>query len=135
MLFTASWRPGLPTGTWIVQRNGEVFASLRRKVLSPLHRCVVNMNGETFLLQNRPTFTRTTEVKGGRFDGATLFGNLMDLKFRIEHRERLIAEAEAKVLSLHDAHVVHIRTEHDPAAEQLAALMMIDLLIQMREEF
>ncbi|NLG01890.1 MAG: hypothetical protein GX565_17320 [Lentisphaerae bacterium] len=92
------------------------------------------MDGETFVLQNRLALSRITEVRGGRFDGATLSGNLLDLKFRIDHGGRLVAEAEGKILSPHQAHVVHIRTVDDPDAEQLAALMMIDLLIQMREE-
>jgi hypothetical protein len=134
VLFTTSWRPGFPAGTWTVHRNSEPFAVLRCKAFSPLHKCVVNMDGETFVLQNRLALSRITEVRGGRFDGATLSGNLLDLKFRIDHGGRLVAEAEGKILSPHQAHVVHIRTVDDPDAEQLAALMMIDLLIQMREE-
>ena len=134
VLFTASWRPGFPTGIWTVHRNSEPFAVLRCKAFSALHKCVVKMDGETFVLQNRLALSRITEVRGGRFDGATLSGNLLDLKFRIDHGGRLVAEAEGKILSTHQAHVVHIRTADDPDAEQLAALMMIAPQLRWRRD-
>ena len=134
VLFTASWRAGFPTGTWTVRRNGTVVAQLRRKLLVPLHSCVVTMNGQSFLLRNKPSLSRVTVVESGPYDGAALSGNLADMRFRIEHRGILIAEAESAVLSMVDRLSVRLISTHDPAAEALAALMMIDLLVQKREE-
>lgn len=133
-LFTASWRPGLPTGSWTVHRGSEPFATLRCKAFAPLHKCFVDLNDETFVLQNRLAFSRITEVRGGPFDGATLSGDLLDRKFSIEHGGRPVAIAEGKTLSMHQTHVVHLVAGGDPRIEQLAALLMIDLLIQRRSE-
>ena len=130
ILLTAAWRLGFPTATWTVKRGAETIATLRCKALAPLRTCIVHAGGETFAFRNRLAFSRLVEVRGGRFDGATLSGNLSDLKFRLEHRGQLLAEAQGRLASLHDPHMVRIARADDPAVSQLAALMVIDLMIQ-----
>lgn len=128
-VLTGSWTPGLPP-TWTVRRDGEIVATLRCRIFATRRTCIVHAGGETFAFRNRWSFSRRVEVQGGPFDGATLSGNLSDLKFRLEHRGRLLAEAEGRLVSLHDAHIVRMSQTDDPAVSQLAALMMIDLMIQ-----
>lgn len=132
-LYSATWQKGFPTATWTLRRERKEIATLRRKALAPLRTCVVKMDGHEFLLRNRLALSRRTEVEGGPFDGATLTGNLTDLDFRLHHRGDLLAEAQGKLLSTDNRHTVRLLRD-DPSSQTLAALMMIDLLIQQHEE-
>ncbi len=127
--FTARWRPGLPTGTWTVKRDGRDVATLRTQALRPL-RTAVTMDRYSFEFRRRLTLAREVQVEGGPFDGATLSGNLADLSFTLSHRGVAIAEASGKFLSLHDRHGLRMLVEDDPAAEALAMLLLIYLVIQ-----
>jgi hypothetical protein len=132
--FTATWRAGFPMGVWIVKQDGVPVATLRRKMLTPLRTSSVTMDRYSFLLKNQLSLTRRTVVEGGPYDGSMLSGDLLDQRFRLEHRGILIAQAERKFLSMTDQHSVCLVRPIDPAVETFAALMMIDLLAQKLDE-
>jgi uncharacterized protein YxjI len=132
--YTASWRHGFPTVTWVIQREGEELATLRRKALAPLRTSRVTMDKHEFKLRNTPSLPRRTVVEGGPFDGAVLSGELLGESFRLELRDHLLAEAEGKLLSMHDRYAIRLLSD-DPATEVMTALMMLDLMIQKHEEF
>jgi len=135
LLYTASWRPGFPTAVWTLKNRGRVVATLRRKALAPLRTSVVKFGDHEFTLRKKLAIARTTEIRGGPFDGAMLFGTLTGMDFQLQHRGVLIADATAKLLSMKDRHSVRLHATDDPVAEIMTALMMVDLLIQKHEEF
>ena len=64
-----------------------------------------------------------------------LYGILIGMDSRLQHRGVLIADAKAKLLSMKDRHSVRVHATDDPMAEMLTALMMVYLLIKKHEEF
>jgi len=131
--YVARRHPGFLSGTWSVVRGAETVAVLSRRSTLPRRACLVEMEGTEFLIKNRFGFSRVTEVHGGSFDGAVLTGGFFDLKFRLEHRGALLAEAKGRLLAARDRFVVRLARADDPAAEALAVVMIMDTLIQRSE--
>jgi len=128
--YTAARKPGLLSGTWALRRGADTIALFRRKATMFRWVGIVEMDGTQFLLKNRLGFSRIVEVQGGPFDGAVLTGNFFDQKFRLEHRGVLLAEGRGKLLATRDRFVVRMTRGDDPAAEALAAVMILDTLIE-----
>jgi uncharacterized protein YxjI len=135
LLYTASWRPGFPTAVWTLKNRGRDVATLRRKALAPARTSVVKFGDHVFTLRKKLAIARATEIRGGPFHGAILYGSLTGMDFQLQHRGVLIADAKAKLLSMKARHSVRLHATDDPIAEIVTALMMVDLLIQKHEEF
>jgi uncharacterized protein YxjI len=133
-LYTASSGGGFPKATWTLSRGREPLATLRCEALSFLPTCHVAMGEDKFVFRNRAAMRRRIAVEGGPFDGAELSGTLLDGDFRLEHKGRLLAQADAMLFSMRDKHSVRLMAE-EPAAEAFTALMMVNLMIQKEAEW
>lgn len=120
--------------TWRLQRGTSQLASIRRKLFAWAPTWIIQYGDATFRIRRKLlAFTRQYYTVGGPYDGVRISGNLWDLRFRIEHKQRLIARAAGRILTLRDRHDVEIagKSEQD---ELFTALAMIVLHLDRKAE-
>ena len=120
--------------TWQLQQGDTVVASVRRRVLSLRPHWQVQMGAMRFAMVGRLlSWRRHYRVVGGRFDGATITGSLIDHSFVIQHNGVVLADAKVRWLSLVDAQQVRVHADDDDSEAFVALAMLVVQLARNSE--
>lgn len=126
--------------TWRVRRAagesevGDEVIRIRRKVFAIRPTWLVNTDNEDFQIKRKLlTFRRSYYAEGESYQGTTLTGNLLDLKFSIERNGQQLARAAGKILTLRDVHSIEVLSEH-PIDELFVVAVMMVLQLERRDE-
>lgn len=116
--------------TWRLMKGEKVLGTLRRKLLSWRTRYEVTLDGEAFAIVGKLfSFRRHYTVRGGRWDGAVISGNLWDMRFCISHAGRPLADARGRWLTLRDTHQVQVHSD-DVTDERFVALCLVMVMME-----
>ncbi|KQQ31069.1 hypothetical protein ASF61_17760 [Duganella sp. Leaf126] len=119
---------------WSITQNGRQVATVRRKCLSFAPTWYVQTSDENFALRARLwSWRRQVMVVGGRFDGAVLRGGLWDRGFELSWQDRLIARAQARIMTLRTRHSIAL-LDPSPQAALLTVILMTTLVEQKSDE-
>ena len=117
--------------TWTIASNGEELAYIRRKVFALSPTWIVTGKHGSFRIKRKLfSLRRQHHVLGGRFDGAVLNGNLLDLKFEILHQDIALARAKGRIMTVRDVHEIEVLGESEP----FVVICMVVLQMSRREE-
>ena len=117
--------------TWRLMAGETLLGTLRRKILSLRPHYDVTLAGEHFAIVGKLfRWRRHYTVRGGRWDGVVIHGNFWDLRFAIQQGDRVLADAQSKILTLRDTHQVQVHS-NDEADERFVALCLV---LVMREK-
>lgn len=116
--------------TWRLLQGERVVGTLRRRLLSFRPHFDATLDGESFAVVGRLfSFRRHYRVRGGRWDGATLTGNLWDRRFCIQRGGQVLADAQGRWLSLRDTHQVQVHSD-EAADERFVALCLVLVMME-----
>ncbi|MEJ6002741.1 LURP-one-related family protein [Paucibacter soli] len=134
VLYETSWRLRSWRTFWHVNKEGREVARFRRKLLAWRPTWMVHIGEHQFLMRRDfAWFSRSTHVIGGPFHGAKLSGNILDSSFKLERGAQIIAQADAKLLTLRNRHTVDLKLDSTDN-ELLCAVMMSHLMVQKAQE-
>lgn len=112
--------------SFTLSSQGEPVAQIRRRLFALRPTWDVTVSESRYKIQGKLlSFTSRFFVTGGPYDGAWINGNLLGLKFEITHLDRIVAKANAKILTLRDRHVYEVI---DPKDEVFATIGMLIVL-------
>ena len=118
------------TPTWRLMQGDRLLGTLRRKVLSWRPHYQVMLDGEQFAIVGKLfSFRRHFTVRGGRWDGVVISGNLLDMRFSVSHDTQPLADAQGRWLSLRDTHQVQIHS-NDEADERFVAMCLVLVMLE-----
>lgn len=95
--------------TWRVYRGDNQVGTIRRRIFSlvPTWEIAGELGG--FRIKRRWfSFTRKYYTVGGPADGATVTGNLWDLRFQVARAGQTLAQAKGRLLTMRDRHDVEV---------------------------
>lgn len=123
-----------PRSFVVVAGEAEV-ARVKRKLFSWTPTWLVAGKAGDFAIRTRIfSLRRVYDVRGGPLHGAEVRGNLWDARFTIALDETLVAQANKRLISLRDTHVVEV-VKDDDAAELFTVIAMIVLLLHNRDKW
>ena len=112
--------------SFTLSAQGEPIAHIRRRIFALRPTWIVTMGKCQYTIQCKlMSFTSRFFVTDGPYDGAWINGNLLGLKFEINHLDRIVAKANAKILTLRDRHMYEV---FDPKDEIFATVAMLIVL-------
>lgn len=119
---------------WMLTQNGMEVAVFKRKLWTWGSTWDVSMGEESFQLRRKLlTLRRHVVVQGGPFDGAVLTGSLFDRQFEVTWRERVLARAQSKFLTIRERHDIEV-LDNSPQAVLFTAVLMANLLMEKGAE-
>lgn len=134
VLYESRARWGWLSKPWTITQDGLDVATITRKLYAFAPVWNVRTRDEQFMLRDKLwSWRRQITVVGGRRDGAVLRGNLLDMDFELARHGKVIARAQAEVLTLRTRHSI-VLLDTTPQAELLKAILMTNLLAQKRED-
>lgn len=134
VLYESRGQWGWLSKPWTITQDGLDVATITRKLYSFTPVWNVRTRDGDFILRGKLwSWRRQITVVGGRFDGAVLRGNLLDMDFELARHGKVIARAQAEVLTLRTRHSI-VLLDTTPQAELLKAILMTNLLAQKRED-
>jgi len=120
--------------TWTLKNSTKELATVVKKFWAWSPTWNVQSEIGNFVIKRKLfSWTRTYNVVGGSYDGAIIKGNIWDLKFEISHKDKCIASAKAKILSLRDTHNIQVHeTKND--AELFTTITMVVLHLDKQDD-
>jgi uncharacterized protein YxjI len=120
--------------TWRLKRGDQELAAIRKKRLTWVPKWEVKSVLGNFVIKRRVwAITRKYDVIGGRLDGAAIRGSLFDFNAEILVRDRPIAKAYAKMLTLRDRYNVEVLDQSEDSLTFTAIAMVVMLLDKKAE--
>lgn len=117
--------------TWRIYRGENQVGSVRRKICAWAPTWAISGELGTFKIKRRLfAFTRRYYAVGGPADGATVTGNLRDLKFHVARAGETLAKARGRLLTVRDRHDVEIFGE----PELFVIFAVLVLQMERRDE-
>ncbi|UIF89455.1 hypothetical protein [Cupriavidus sp. UYPR2.512] len=112
--------------TWRVYRGDNQVGTIRRRIfaLVPTWDIAGELGG--FMIKRKWfSFTRKYYAVGGPADGATVTGNLWDLKFQVARAGQTLAKARGRLLTMRDRHDVEVF--HQPELFVVFAVLVLQM--------
>jgi len=95
--------------TWRIYRGDNQVGTIRRKILAWVPTWDISGELGAFKIKRKWfSFTRQYYAVGGPADGATVTGNLWDLKFHVARAGETLAKAKGRILTMRDRHDVEV---------------------------
>lgn len=117
--------------TWRITGEGREVAQVRRKLLAWVPTWdVCGELGEFKVKRKLLSWTRQYYAVGGELDGATIKGNIFDLRFEVKQGEEIIARATGRILTLRDRHNIEVIGQ----PELFVVIAMVILHLDRRDE-
>lgn len=124
----------LVSPTWRLWRGEHQVGTVRRLVWRLRPHWVLELHRQRFAVVGKLlSWRRHYRVQGGRFDGATVTGSLIDRSFVIEHNGTVLADAKVRWLSLVDAQQVQVHADDDHCEDFVALAMLLVQLARNSE--
>ncbi|XOV77968.1 MAG: hypothetical protein ACFHVJ_13565 [Aestuariibacter sp.] len=134
LLYDAVGELALFSPTWRITKGQEQVASVKRKTFSFAPTYFVKSKLGDFVIKRKVfSLSRRYHILGGPFNGAVISGNLLDLKFNINHGTQTLARASGNVLSLRDRHNIEV-TSTQPEAELMTVIAMVTLNLDKKSD-
>jgi uncharacterized protein YxjI len=112
--------------TWRIEAGSREVAQVRKKLFAWVSTWVVGGElGEFVVKRKYFSWSRQFYVVGGALDGATIKGNLFDLKFEVRVGDEVIARATDRIFTLRDRQDVEILGE--PELFVVVAMVILHL--------
>lgn len=116
--------------TWRLMAGETVLGTLCRKILSWRTRYDLTLEGESFAIIGKLfSFRRHYTVRGGRWDGVVIGGNLWDMRFSASRAGQPLADAQGRWLTLRDTHQVQVHSDNE-ADERFVALCLVLVMLE-----
>ena len=117
--------------TWRIYRGDNQVGSIRRRIFSWIPTWdIAGELGAFKIKRKRFAFTRQYYAVGGPADGATVTGNLWDLKFQVECAGHTLAKARGRLLTMRDRHDVEVYGQ----PELFVVFALLVLQMERRDE-
>ena len=127
-------RASLFSRSFVVISEQTEVARIRRKLFSWTPIWLVESKAGDFAIRTRVfSLRRVYDVKGGRFHGAQVRGNLWDVNFMIVLSETLVARANKRLISLRDTHAIEV-VQNDDASELFSVVATIVILLHNKQK-
>jgi uncharacterized protein YxjI len=116
--------------TWRIEGGGREVARVRKKLFAWVATWVVEGDlGEFAVKRKYFSWSRQFYVVGGALDGATIKGNLFDLRFEVRVGDALIAKATDRIFTLRDRQDIEVLGE----PELFVVIAMVILHLDKRD--
>ncbi len=112
--------------TWRLYQGANQLASVHKKRFSWVPTWEIkSVLGNFVVKRSIWTWTRKYRVIGGQMDGAAIRGSLFDFNAEILVKDRLIAKAHVKILTLRDRYNVELLDPSDDSVLFTAIAMVV----------
>ena len=130
LAYEAKGEFALLSPTWTLFQGDVQVATFRRRIFAWRQTWEVTAVLGDFLIKRKLlSFTRQMYVEGGTYDGATISGNIFDLRFSVATADgTVLGKAAGKILTLRDRHNVELLSQNqDDVIFTVVAMVVLQL--------
>lgn len=135
LAYRAAGSFALLSPTWRIYRENVEVGSVRKRIFA--FAPTWDFKGElgTFKVKRKVfSFVRRYYAVGGAAHGASVTGNLFDLRFNVSREGRTLAKATGRILTIRDRHQVEVLGEPELFVVFAMLVLQIDRRDRRRKE-